>query len=156
MTEILVEDKKIARNYFEKFGSKLYFNEQSIMINLISLMLTLFITEIKKFIFFPRKFECKIEFEEAGSARDLMEAQKSLQFPMKIIQLQQEQPEKPNPFSVIREGNEFPVINMKSSSSSKKMSGIEMLSHDSRSDVNTAKQELESLMRKQAHTAEER
>lgn len=36
------------------------------------------------------------------------------------------------------------------------MSAMEMLSNESRSDVNTAKHELENLMRKQANTADER
>lgn len=123
-------------------------------LNILILLILHCISEIKKFIFYPRKFECIVEFEDASSAHNLMETQKSLQFPMQIIQLQQEQSSKPNPFSVVREGSEFPV--MKSNSSNKKITGIEMLSHESRSDVNTAKQELESLMRKQAHTAEER
>lgn len=121
-------------------------------------ILTLFrlnFPEIKRFVFYPKKFECIVEFEDVGSAQSLIESQKSLQFPMLIRPLPKDkQVKKPNKFvPAFRETNEFPVMNTKSS---KKMSAIEMLSHETRSDVNTARQELENLMRKQTHTAEER
>lgn len=121
----------------------------------IELKFSFIIPEIKRFVFYPKKFECVVEFEESSSVQSLIETQKSLQFPMQITQLPQDQPQakKPPQPMMFRESNEFPVMNAKSGRGS---SAVEMLSNESRSDVNAAKQELENLMRRQAHTAEER
>lgn len=151
ISEILVEDKKIARNHFEKFGSE--FN----VISYCDDINPLDIAEIKRFVFYPKKFECVVEYEDVSSAKALIDAQKSLQFPMHIKPLQQDQSQivrKPNQFITAFNSEPPAPIAMRSS---KKMTAVEMLmSHDNRSDVNSARQELENLMRKQAHSAEER